>query len=268
MPPNSDHELVGRDSLPSDIEHGPSQPRSNEQLQQLESNPSGHHQLVASEQTILLRTDSKLWHVSGLWPPPKIMRTGLEAESDYEHDRDVTWSELFFDLIYAAGIDSLSQQLRADLDNGDGTASEALGRFCFYFLLIWYYWNDVTQYGTRYGADDLFHKIYFSVYLAAVMGIIITSAGPLDDAADNGFCIACALCSALQALGYVRIAVLLKAQGQPNQTEKEIEDEKKMIEERHRPRSWCYAVFGFCSALAWILAGAVRALMVPTLLVS
>ena len=51
--------------------------------------------------------EAESWYSSGFFPPPKLLRSGEE--------RDVSWSELFFDLVFvvvfARGGDQLRDQL-------------------------------------------------------------------------------------------------------------------------------------------------------------
>jgi hypothetical protein len=51
-------------------------------------------------------------------PKPKLLRTGLTAEDEYDTERDMTWSELFFDLIFVVAIARLGEHLREPEESG------------------------------------------------------------------------------------------------------------------------------------------------------
>ena len=36
----------------------------------------------------------------GLWPPPRLNGVGKPGDEGYQHGRQMTWSEAFFDLVF------------------------------------------------------------------------------------------------------------------------------------------------------------------------
>jgi hypothetical protein len=53
------------------------------------------------------------WHQKEvLWPTPKQIRMGTANDLDYEHEEEMTSSELFFDLIFVVGIARLGEHAR------------------------------------------------------------------------------------------------------------------------------------------------------------
>ena len=47
-----------------------------------------------------------------------VMSRGLTMDDNYEHERKMTWSELFFDLIFVTGVRLLGDLLRVGLVEG------------------------------------------------------------------------------------------------------------------------------------------------------
>ena len=56
---------------------------------------------------------SAVWYSRGFCPRPRLLRTVDVEDTDYEKERDVTWSELFFDLIFVVGICTLGGKICA-----------------------------------------------------------------------------------------------------------------------------------------------------------
>jgi low temperature requirement protein LtrA len=74
---------------------------------------------------------------------PEIFGTGLV----HAHGRRATWFELFFDLVFVAGVAQLSSSLAASYDLG-GTL-----RFAFAFLVLWWAWLGHTFHASRFDED-------------------------------------------------------------------------------------------------------------------
>ena len=72
------------------------------------------------------------------------MRKGLFAEDEYETERDMTWSELFFDLIFVVAIARLGEHLREADESKIG-----FGYYCLYFTIIWFFWDRAANYSTH-----------------------------------------------------------------------------------------------------------------------
>ena len=91
-----------------------------------------------------------------------MLRTG-SVDDDYEHERETTWSELFFDLVFVVAIARLGEHLR----NG----SIGLSSLLLYFLMIWSYWFDTVYYATRFGDNSLPNMIFFAGIMIGVTGM-------------------------------------------------------------------------------------------------
>jgi len=101
--------------------------------------------------------------------------------ADPHTSRRVTWSELFFDLIFVAAVSEVGKPLSADY------SAAGLLRYCFLFLLIWWAWSGHTLFTTRFQSDDLPQKFLTLVqsFIAAVMAANARDA--LDSRSSAGF---------------------------------------------------------------------------------
>eukprot|EP01048_Picozoa_sp_COSAG05_P030522 COSAG05_NODE_10645_length_554_cov_0.731868_2_plen_141_part_00 len=140
------------------------------------------------------------------------MRTGGFDDLDYERERDITWSELFYDLVVVVGVGRIGEVLREHL-SPDALYAEKHAAFCDYlviFVTIWRYWFSLQQYCTRYGADDLYNKLFVSCYMAGVVGMIVhVKVGPFTDPGSEDvprFALSAAGSSVVPVIMYARIA--------------------------------------------------------------
>ena len=118
--------------------------------------------------------------------------------ADSRADRRVTWTELFFDLIFVAAVAEVGSPLRADY-SGPG-----LLRYSFLFVLIWWAWSGHTLYWTRFDHDDLVQRglILLQCFIAAVMAANAKEA--LDSRSSAGFGAAYAGIRIVLVLQYIR----------------------------------------------------------------
>ncbi len=61
----------------------------------------------------------------------------------------VSWLELFYDLVFVAGIIQL----------GDGLQGEGFAMFALHFVPLWIAWTGFSFYANRYNIDDLSHRL-------------------------------------------------------------------------------------------------------------
>jgi low temperature requirement protein LtrA len=85
---------------------------------------------------------------SSRWLPPT-----LHTAHEGEHERKVTWLELFYDLVYVAAIIQLGNTLSSDVSWG------GFIRFVALFIPIWWSWTGVTFYVNRFVMDDVVHRL-------------------------------------------------------------------------------------------------------------
>ncbi|MGE5212377.1 MAG: low temperature requirement protein A [Nitrospirota bacterium] len=115
------------------------------------------------------------------------------------HIRRPGWTELFFDLVFAAAIAQLSAPLDHDY------SVYGIGRFAFWLALVFLAWFGYTSFSTQFGVDDVVERVLIvaQVFLVAVMAANATDALNSRDAA--GFGAAYGGVRAILAVQYARV---------------------------------------------------------------
>ena len=115
------------------------------------------------------------------------------------HVRRPTWTDLFFDLVFAAAIAQLSTPLDHDY------SIHGIVRFAFLLALVFFAWFGYTTFSTQFGVDDVVQRVFIvaQVFLVAVMAANATDALSSRDAA--GFGAAYGGVRAILALQYARV---------------------------------------------------------------
>src|SRR5881398_279768 len=115
------------------------------------------------------------------------------------HVRRPDWTELFFDLIFAAAISQLSTPLDADF------SFPGIARYAFLLALVFLAWFGYTAFSTQYAIDDILQRTLTigQVFLVAVMAANATSGLSSKEAA--GFGAAYGGVRAILALQYIRV---------------------------------------------------------------
>jgi low temperature requirement protein LtrA len=116
------------------------------------------------------------------------------------HVRRPGWTELFFDLVFAAAIAQLSAPL------GHDYSVYGIGHFAFLLGLVFLAWFGYTSFSTQFGVDDVVERVLIvaQVFLVAVMAANATDALSSRDAA--GFGAAYGGVRAILAMQYARVA--------------------------------------------------------------
>src|ERR671919_2405503 len=99
-----------------------------------------------------------------------------------EKERHATWLELFYDLVFVAVVSQLSLNLSHNISLAGVLSFIAL------FVPVWFAWIGATFFATRFGTDDLAHRILTLLQMmgAAAMAVNVshglgeTSAGLLS----------------------------------------------------------------------------------------
>ena len=115
------------------------------------------------------------------------------------HVRRPGWTELFFDLVFAAAIAQLSAPL------GHDYSVYGIARFGFLLGLVFLAWFGYTSFTTQFGVDDIIERVLIvaQVFLVAVMAANATEALSSRDAA--GFGAAYGGVRAILAVQYARV---------------------------------------------------------------
>ncbi len=96
-------------------------------------------------------------------------RPVLHTASSHAEGKRVTWLELFFDLIFVAGIIQLGDALSEDVSLG------GFGLFALHFTPLWLAWSGFTFYENRYNVDDFLHRTLVLMNMFAVGAMAICS---------------------------------------------------------------------------------------------
>jgi low temperature requirement protein LtrA len=94
------------------------------------------------------------------WQPPR------RAGDRIEH-RQVTFLELFYDLVYVVIIAELSHALSAHLN------WQALGEFAFMFVVVWWAWLNGTTYVDLHGQNDIRTRVFTFLQMLSVVAMAI-----------------------------------------------------------------------------------------------
>ena len=131
--------------------------------------------------------------VSCIFAAPKI------CSAQERHVRRPGWTELFFDLVFAAAIAQLSAPLDHDY------SLYGIARFAFLLALVFFAWFGYTTFSTQFAVDDLIERVLIiaQVFLVAVMAANATDMLGSRDAA--GFGAAYGGVRAILALQYARV---------------------------------------------------------------
>jgi low temperature requirement protein LtrA len=129
----------------------------------------------------------------------KVFRAPRICPPHERHVRRPGWTELFFDLVFAAAIAQLSAPL------GNDYSIYGVARFAFLLALVFLAWFGYTTFSTQFGVDDVVERalIVAQVFLVAVMAANAADALSSRDVA--GFGAAYGGVRAILALQYVRV---------------------------------------------------------------
>ncbi|MFM2354617.1 MAG: hypothetical protein RLZZ528_353, partial [Pseudomonadota bacterium] len=84
-----------------------------------------------------------------------------------EHHRPSTTLELFFDLIIVIAIASVTAGFHHAIAEAHGL--EALPRFIFLFLAIWWAWMNLTWFASAFDNDDTLYRLLVMVIMAGAL---------------------------------------------------------------------------------------------------
>ena len=129
----------------------------------------------------------------------KVFAAPKVCPAQESHVRRPGWTELFFDLVFAAAIAQLSAPL------GHDYSVYGIGRFAFLLALVFLAWFGYTSFSTQFGVDDIVERVLIvaQIFLVAVMAANATDALSSKDAA--GFGAAYGGVRAILAVQYARV---------------------------------------------------------------
>ena len=110
------------------------------------------------------------------WQPPRPLR-------DRPEHRQVTFLELFYDLVYVVIIAELAHALATHM-NWAG-----LGEFAFLFAIVWWAWLNGTIYHDLHGNNDVRTRVFTFLQMFSVIAMAVFAHDALGETAD-GFALA------------------------------------------------------------------------------
>ena len=143
--------------------------------------------------------EEESWYSNGFFPPPTLLRSGEE--------RDVSWSELFFDLVFVVTFARSGEYLTDELnESGDPMA---VARYLALVLNAGRIWVANTAYMTRYGTDDLFHKLVTPLFMLGLCVMSIHLEGLIESFESLNFVplsVGALWCSVVLVFLWLRVA--------------------------------------------------------------
>lgn len=97
-----------------------------------------------------------------------IKRPELRSKNDIDVERHADWLELLYDLVLVAAISQL-----AFYESVNYTFLGFLGSIPLFFV-IWWGWVGHTFYLSRFGTNDLFHRIFTLIQMLAIGGLAVS----------------------------------------------------------------------------------------------
>jgi len=118
-------------------------------------------------------------------------------QTETEGERNATWLELFYDLVFVATVAMLGTRLAAD------TSLMGWLSYAAYFLLVWWLWASHTFYADRYDTDDLVYRFLAGGQMVAI-AILAASVSTGPSGSTVVFAMAFAAARILLLLLYAR----------------------------------------------------------------
>jgi low temperature requirement protein LtrA len=130
------------------------------------------------------------------------MKNSDNKERKEEKERHATWLELFYDLVFVAVVSQLSENLSHNI------SLEGVLSFIALFVPVWFAWIGATFFATRFGTDDLAHRILTLLQMMGAAAMAVNVSHALGET-SAGFALSYAAIRFLLVIEYVRIGRLI-----------------------------------------------------------
>lgn len=131
------------------------------------------------------------------WFHVPVLHTALGEE------KSVSWTELFYDLIFVAAIIQLGDVLSARVTDTHSVVGP-LASFAGLFVPLWVAWTGFTFFANRFSVDDVAQRALVFANMFAVGAMAIAAPGLVEGGGHAPFSLAYALAQGLVALMYAR----------------------------------------------------------------
>ena len=128
------------------------------------------------------------------WRQPR-----LRITSQDDRESHASWTELFFDLVFAVVVSVLSQSLKQNL------SLAGVFEFVALFVPCWWIWVLFTFYIDRYDGDDVLHRLFILSGMLTIIFLAINSRNALH-VSSVGFALSYVLARSVVLLLYKRAA--------------------------------------------------------------
>ncbi len=119
--------------------------------------------------------------------------------------RQVTWLELFFDLVFVAAVAQVASPLHGDY------SPSGLVRLAPLFALVWWAWTGHSVYSTRFDTDDGLQRALTLLQMFAVTVMAANAGDALDSVSAAGFVAAYAVVRLVLVAQYARARQVRRA---------------------------------------------------------
>jgi low temperature requirement protein LtrA len=104
-----------------------------------------------------------------------------------DRERKVSWTELFFDLVFVAAVSQVGAPLATDYSFAES------GRYALLLLIVWWAWHGYALYATRFDTDDWVERAATLLQMIAVIFMAANAEQGLDSESSAGFAAAYAV---------------------------------------------------------------------------
>jgi low temperature requirement protein LtrA len=119
-------------------------------------------------------------------------------ERKEEKERHASWLELFYDLVFVAIVSQLSENLSHDI------SWAGLLNFIVLFIPVWFAWVGATFFATRFGSDDLAHRVLTLLQMMGAAAMAVNVTHGLGET-SAGFALSYAAIRFLLVIEYIRV---------------------------------------------------------------
>ncbi|MGB7632749.1 MAG: low temperature requirement protein A [Nitrososphaeraceae archaeon] len=126
------------------------------------------------------------------------MKKSGGEERKEEKERRATWLELFYDLVFVAVVTQLAENLDHNI------SLIGLLSFVALYVPVWFAWIGATFFATRFGTDDLAHRILTLLQMMAAAAMAVNVSHGLGET-SAGFALSYAAIRFILVIEYLRI---------------------------------------------------------------
>ena len=126
-------------------------------------------------------------------------RPRLRSTSQDDRESHASWTELFFDLVFAVVVSVLSQSLKQNL------SLVGVCEFVALFVPCWWAWVLFTFYIDRYDGDDVLHRLFILSGMLAIIFLAVNTRNALHGS-STGFALSYVLMRSIVLALYLRAA--------------------------------------------------------------